>query len=302
MNYLKLTFEDIMQTKILYYDNEVKEACLDICNTLKIDTMPDYNSKNYHELVDHNFIEKQIFDDLKLNITDRIFESQNIEKFTNNEHNVLYVFAGNVLKGIVHFADYNANTVLKRIQDDVLSFEMNIREFLVLNGKTNDDIKEFYLHKNENEKRESKKEHFKRRLDFFKSRENEIKCLGQFQMCDLSDLMDYCNSSYSNKLFKFGNTSKSDKRSDNEIIGSLRNMVMHGKNPIEKDADSSIFSIASLLKFQESLKILEYYNSKLEESIYTNLDYQLSVKLENQSKLKIIHDHHPRALKYFIGN
>lgn len=302
MNYQKLTFEDIMQTKILYYDKEVESACFDICATLKIDTMPDYNSKSYYELVDMTFVEKHIEDNLKLNVTDRIFESQHIEKFRNNKHNVLYVFAGNVLKGIVHFADYNANTVLKRIQDDVLSFEMNLREFLVLNGKTNEVIQEFYKYKNENEQRENKKEHFKRRLNFFKSKENEIKCLGQFQMCDLSDLMDYCNSSYSNKLFKFENSSKSDKRSDNEIIRSFRNMVMHGKNPIEKNTESSIFSIASLLHFQESLKILEHYNSKLEELIHNNADYQRSVQLENQSKLKIIHEHHPGALKYFIGN
>jgi len=100
----------------------------------------------------------------------------------------------------------------------------------------------------------------------------------------------------------FEKTAKCNKNNDNDIISSLRNMVMHGKNPIEKDTDSSIFSIDSLYKFQESLTILKDYNSKLEELIFNNSDYQLSVKLENQSKLKIIHEHHPRALKYFIGN
>ena len=29
--------------------------------------------------------------------------------------------------------------------------------------------------------------------------------IGEFQLCDLSDLMDYCNSSFSNCLFKFEN-------------------------------------------------------------------------------------------------
>jgi len=302
MNYQKLTFEDIMQTKILYFDNEVKEACLDICDTLKIDTMPDYYSKNYHELTDRNFIEKQIVESLKLQINDRIFEIQNIEKFKNNKHNVLYVFAGNVLKGIVHFADYNANVVLKRIQDDVLNFEMNLREFLVLNGKTNTDIKNYYEYKLLKEKNEVNKCFYEEKLNNFSRKENEIKVLGQFQIFELSVLMNYCNSSYSNKLFMFEKTAKCNKNNDNDIISSLRNMVMHGKNPIEKDTDSSIFSIDSLYKFQESLTILKDYNSKLEELIFNNSDYQLSVKLENQSKLKIIHEHHPRALKYFIGN
>lgn len=301
MNYLKLTFEDIMQKKILYYDKEVETACFDICNTLKIDNLPCYNSKSYYELIDGNFIEKQIEENQKLNLNDRIFEDTKIQQFNNNKHNVLFVYDGNILKGIVHFADYNKNVVLKRIQDDVLNFEFNLREFLVLNGKSNNDIIEYYSHSLLNEKKERNKKHFERRLNFLTSKVNEMSNLGPFQLCDLSDLMDYCNSSFSGNIFKFENHFDFDNKSGNHIIGPLRNMVMHGKNPIEKDNDSSIFSIESLNRFNKSLKILKYYNSKLEELIYNNEDYQLSVKLENQNKLTIIHEHHPRALKYFIG-
>lgn len=301
MNYQKLTFQDIMQNKILYYDKEVESACFDICNTLKIDNMPGYDSKSYFELHNKHFFEKKIGYNLRLKISDRIFDYQHIEKFKNNKHNVLFVYSGNILRGIVHFSDYNRNIVLKRIQDDVLNFELNLREFLVLSGKSTNDIISFYENSLLVEKREKNKSHSERRLNFFKSKEKEINVLGQFQLCDLSDLMDYCNSSFSNNIFKFKNHSDFDNKIGNQIIGPLRNMVMHGKNPIEKDSDSSIFSIESLIKFQKSLQILEYYNAKLEELIYSNKDYQLSVKLENQNKLKIIHDHHPRALKYFIG-
>ena len=301
MNYKKITFEEIMQDKILYYDNEVETACFNICNTLKIDNMPGYDSNYYYELVHNKFIEKQIEDSLRLEISDRIFDPQNIEKFRNNNHNVLFVYSGKILKGIVHFADYNRNIVLKRIQDDVLNFELNLREFLVLKGKKMDDIIKYYEYAILKEKSETNINHIKRRLLFFKNKENEINSLGEFQLCELSDLMDYCNSSFSNNIFKFENHEDFDFRIGNHIIGPLRNIVMHGKNPIEKDVDTSIFSIKSLIKFQKSLEILKYYNSKLEELIYTNDDYQLSVKLENQNKLKIIHEHHPRALKYFIG-
>ena len=301
MNYLKLTFEDIMQSKILYYDKAVENACFDICNTLKIDNMPGYNSKCYYELNGKKFSEKDIDDNLKLKISDRIFEPQNIEKFKNNKHNVLFVYYGNVVKGIVHFADYNRNLVLKKIQDDVLNFELNLREFLAINGKSNVDIIHFYEHNFSVEKREKNKKHYERKLDFFKNKQNEIKAFGQFQLCDLSDLMDYGNSSFSNNMFKFNNHVDFDNKTGNQIIGTLRNMVMHGKNPVQKEEDSSIFSIESLMRFEKSLQILEYYNSKLEELININIDYQLSVKLENQNKLKIIHEHHPRALKYFIG-
>lgn len=302
MNYLKLTFEDIMQDKILYFDKEIEAACLDICKTLNIDNMPGYDSKHYFELENNEFKKKTISADLILQSNDRIFDTECIEKFKNNKHNVLFVFTGKVLKGIVHFADYNRNIVHKRIQDDVLNFEINLREFLILNGKTIEDILKFYEYSLMHEKRERNKLHFERRISFFNSKEAEIKALGQFQLCDLSDLMDYCNSTYSNQIFKFENHTNLNNKIGNQIIGPLRNLVMHGKNPIEKEIDSSIFSIESLIRFKTSLEILEYYNSKLEELIYSNEDYQVSVKLENQNKLKIIHEHHPRALKYFIGN
>lgn len=35
MQHLKTTFEDIMQTKILNYDDDVQEACFDICDYLE---------------------------------------------------------------------------------------------------------------------------------------------------------------------------------------------------------------------------------------------------------------------------
>lgn len=301
MNYLKLTFEDIMQSKILYYDKEVENACLDICATLKIDNMPGYDSKSYFELIEKKFKKKKIGNSFKLQISDRIFEEKNIKKFCNNKHNVLFVFSGSILKGIVHFADYNKNIVLKRIQDDVLNFEFNLREFLVLNNIGNSDIIKFYENSLSKEKKEKNKPHLERRISILKSKEKEMNSLGTFQLCELSDLMDYCNSSFSNAIFKFENHKDYNNSIGNKIIGNLRNMVMHGKNPIEKDLDTSIFSIESLLRFQKSLQILDYYNAKLESLIYSNKEYQLSIQLENQNKLKIIHEHHPRALKYFLG-
>lgn len=41
MKHLKLTFEDIMQLNLLYYDKSSEAACFDICNYLNIDNMPD---------------------------------------------------------------------------------------------------------------------------------------------------------------------------------------------------------------------------------------------------------------------
>ena len=57
---------------------------------------------------------------------------------------------------------------MKRIQDDVLNFELNLREFLVLSGKSTNDIISFYENSLLVEKREKNKSHSERRLNFFK--------------------------------------------------------------------------------------------------------------------------------------
>jgi len=55
MKYQKLTFEDISQKNILYYDKKVEEACFNICDSLKIGNMPGYDSRHYYELEKRQF-------------------------------------------------------------------------------------------------------------------------------------------------------------------------------------------------------------------------------------------------------
>lgn len=290
-----------MQSSILYYDKSVENACFNICETLKIDNMPSYNSKFYYELQGGKFERKRIRKNLKLETTDRIFDVRCIRKFKNNKHNVLFVFEGEILKGVVHFADYNKNNVLKRVQDDILTFELNLREYLILNSYRNEDVISFFEYKLEKMKNLNNQDFLKNKLKFLRSKKDQMENLGVFQLFDLSDLMHFCNSSFSGPLFKFENHSNLNNESGDKIISSIRNMAMHGKNPIEKNQDTSIYSIESLLNLKIGLEILNEYNSKLEELIHLNGDYQKSIQLENQNKLKIIHEHHPKALKYFIG-
>ena len=81
MNYLKLTFGDIMQSKILFYDKEVEEACIDICDTLHIDNMPDIDGMNYHERVNGKFILHKIEKIHRLDIDQPIFTDELVKKF-----------------------------------------------------------------------------------------------------------------------------------------------------------------------------------------------------------------------------
>lgn len=294
----KLNFEDIMQSKILYYDIEAVEACLDICNTLKINFLPDYDSKHYYELLDNNFIKKPIHDAIKVNVDDKIFNKVCVDKFINNDHNVLFVFSGKVLKGIVHYADYNRNIVLSKLQIDVLNFEQNLRELLVLNNKSNDDIIDFFKHKLTSSSREREIEHYRDRLASSNKNINTMSNVGPFQMFNLSDLIDYTSSSFSDKILSFNKHQDLDSVS---TIKFIRNMAMHGKNPIEIDNETSIYSIESLKKLSSSIEVLEHYSHLIDEKINENSDYVLTKKLENINKLNIIHKHHPNSLKYFLS-
>ncbi len=301
MNFNKLLFSDIMQDKILYYDKDVEEACFDICNTLKIDFLPDYDSKHYYELIDNSFVKKNISKSIKVNVDDKIFNNNQIQKFLNNKHNVLFVFSGKILKGIVHFADYNKNVIIKNIQDDVLTFELNLREFLVLNGKSNKDILDYFEYKI-SKKGKNDRSYILKKLERHRRYETLKSSLGAFQHFELLDLLQYCNSPFSGILFKTNEINNKINLVDENIINSLRNTAMHGKNPIEIDLNLKIYSVDSLLTLKISVETLAYYNSILELNINKHKDYTLTRKLENINKLKIIHEHHPNSLKYFIGH
>jgi hypothetical protein len=86
-----------------------------------------------------------------------------------------------------------------------------------------------------------------------------------------------------------------------EILRNLRNLAMHGKNPISIEKENSIYSIGSLISFLDSLKVLKSELFRLLLSIRSNKDFIRSIQLENKSKLEIILTHHPKAIEYFLG-
>lgn len=301
MKHQKLTFEDIFQKKILYYDKNVEQACFNICDSLRIDNMPDYDSVHFYELENGSFQKKAIESNVKLSTQKRIFDEVLLEKFQNNKHNVLFVFKGEILNGIVHFSDYNQTKVLQAIQDDVLTFERRMRQFLFLKNYRNGDMIDYFKYRAE--KYPTSKEFYLGRIATLERRSNEMNQLGEFQVFDLKDLMEFGNSSFSKKLFKSNSIDLNGKKYNQiTLITSLRNIAMHGKNPVEIDHETSVYSIESLRYLFEALKTLEEFTYRVEKLISNDKDYQKSVTMDNRSKLEIIHKHHPKALNYFIGS
>lgn len=299
MKHLKLSFDDIAQSRILYYDDEVKKACINVCEALKIDNLPAYDSKYYYEIEKGQFIKKPIKSENRLDAADRIFDDALVEKFEYDKNNVLFVYKGEVLTGIVHYSDYNQTGVLQAIQDDVLTFERKMRQYLFLRDYRNEDMLEYFQYRAD--KDAHSKRYFEGRISTFEKRKDKLNQLGEFQMFDLKDLLEFGKSTKSNKLFPSQYIEINGKNIlESTLVNSLRNIAMHGKNPVELDEESSVYSIASLKYLFQALKTLEIFTYRLEKLIWDDEDYQKSKRMDNRNKLEIIDKHHPKALDYFL--
>lgn len=302
MQHLKLTFEDIMQANVLFYDEVAEAACYDICNHLRIDNMPGIDGLYYYELVNGKFEKKKVEAIHKVSVNENLLSAELFEKFKANRHNVLFVFEEDVLRGVVHISDYNRDIVLQNIQDDILSFERKLRQLILLNGFKNENMLEYFEYKLKRNTSPSKIEYYELRLKSYIKRRDEIDSLGPFQLFEFSDLMNFASSSFSKTIHKansyfIGNS----KKNGTEILRELRNLAMHGKNPVSINRETSIYSLESLQLLTESLEVLRKEYSEVSKKIRRHPDFLRSIELENRNKLEIIHDHYPKALEYFLG-
>ena len=291
-----------MQPNILYYDKEAESACMDICDYLKIDNLPGINGRSFFEFQGNKFLGLPVRKKHRVQVSDTLFERQILNKFRDNRHNVLFVYEGDVLRGVVHFSDYNKDALLQSIQDDVLSFERKLRQLILLNGFTNADMLAYFRIKSTSKGSLRDKEYYESRLKYFDRKFNEIESLGPFQLFDFSDLLNFSASSYTGAIHKTTVYKwNGAKVAGAEILKELRNMAMHGKNPVAKNKSTSIYSMDSLEKLSFSLRVLRKEYSSVSKKIRQHPDLLRSIELDNRSKLEIIHSHHPKALEYFLG-
>ena len=303
MKHLKLTIAEIMQPNILFYDKIAEPACFDICNYLKINNMPSITGTDYFELIDNKFHKTPINSKHQVLASSKIFTNDIIKQFAQNNHNVLFVYEENALVGVVHIADYNRDIVLQCIQDDMLILERKLRQLILLNGYTNEDMKLHFEKTLAKTESENTRKYYENKINSYNKNKVEINSLGQFQLFEFTDLMNFAHRYEKNPSHQFIDYEISGKKiSSIEILRSLRNMAMHSKNPIGRNADTLIYSLKSLEIILSSLQTLRSEYSKIISKIRSHPDLIRSIELDNRSKLEIIHNHHPKALDYFIGN
>ena len=85
-----------------------------------------------------------------------------------------------------------------------------------------------------------------------------------------------------------------------DILGRLAVEIV-ARVAESENHETSIFSLESLEQLFASLKILRKEYSAISLKIRQHPDFQKSIKLEYLSKLYFVHNHHPKALEYFLG-
>ena len=267
MKLYALTFGDIMERNVLYYDEQQQEACAHLCQTLKIDYLPALDGLNKYELKGDVFMCSAIDSSQWVDIEGAIFHHDAPAIFKSQGHNVLFVRQHGTLIGVVHISDYNRPLVTETIQNWVLEFEHSLRRYLTAFGITDLDIAKFSKKKPPSDSR-----------------------LHPFQTFLLTDLMRFVQQ---------GNThlfTLSEK--EYEEIRTLRNGAMHGKDWVEND--NSVYdnvSLAGLFTRIETLKC------KLQD-LYSHL-FQLEKPFRaslNQKKLELLNSSEIAALNFLLSN
>lgn len=217
-----ISFNEIMTTKIFFYDDSSQEKCLKFCRDRNITNFPSLSDSDVcYKLVNDKFQRQQIDIKQKIDFDDNIFDEIVVEKFKAYE--VLFVFRKDELVGVVHFSDYNKPPVFPYAYSLFLELEKSLRELLMLNNLRNEDMINFF-EGHSSDKIYSDRFAWCETIQFKKG----IKELSPFQGFYLTDLIALSNS-----------------RNILEIpveIGELRNEIMHAKNFVKhKDYETANF-------------------------------------------------------------
>lgn len=297
MKIKSITVGEICSTSLLYFDSEKRQECAGVCTHLGVDYLPLIGSKYYAEFNSGKFQERLISPEISVSKYTQLLEDEFSKKLSSAKHNVLFVFDGKVLCGVIHISDLNRNLVINALQNDFLSFERNLRQFYLLNGVSNQSIIDFFMHRGI-----KGNDHFKSKYEEYSKdvKKEELKKFGELQHFYLNDLLHFGNSSLSSKLFVTNEIDNRLNKPNDEIINSLRNSVMHAKDSIDTKTDLNLNSERNLKEFKIKVSVFVDAYERLDFELKSNSNYVKAIKLDNYSKLQIIGEHFPNAIDFFI--
>ncbi len=275
-----LTFADIMERDLYYYDSTREDICRQFCEMLHISYLPSLEKEPSFYSWD---ADKEVFEGpnlvthrVSVRADDLIFQPSILKKFSYHHHNVLFVLEEKRLVGVVHIADYNKNAVLLTYYAFLLDFEKKLRELLIFSNKTNEDLVDYYrrmidiLYG-------GPRDHCKRQYNDYMRNDKKIRmmeALGPFQAFPIADLMYFAREQ---NLLNIELT-------DVQELKELRNSIMHGQDVVGQD--ERLFSMESMEKHFQRIQLFEKYYSMLKFNL--NMATLDELKAKNKAKLDML--------------
>lgn len=242
------TFEDIMTTNIIYFEDLIDIEREDFCERRNITYLPS-KTKTFgaykFSVMQFKFL--TITKTQKILYNKKIFDEDILKIFKKSE--ILFIYDSDELKGIVHFCDYNRDPVFIYLYSLILKYKKDIISLLIEKGMTNQDMIKFFDEHRDNE-------HYMKKLKKCMKDDFKFKEIEPFQLFELSDLISLLSA---NEIIKISN----------KVI-ELRNHVMHFKNPIKHqdyELETLIYNFQSFENFIINIEIFNKEREKIKKCL-----------------------------------
>lgn len=280
---------DVVTFDTIYFDEEFKETCASICETLYIDCFPDINSLTYKRIDNNEWITKSI--PYNLDNIEGAFDSNLLKLFSNNDSNIIFYLDNEMVKGVIHFTNYENSIVYSNLYHNLNVFEKQLREYFISNGLKDSD----FLNYLETYKLHASRQKFKERVLVRIKQLRNSKDKRPFENTYLSELMEFgvsgfLNEETSQKLdLKFLkqklNFSNGKSSQLFQVINELRNFVMHHDNI----SGESKFTPHNFVEFQHFFELVNHFHFSFDKlSARINILKKEKLNRINQKKLAFI--------------
>jgi hypothetical protein len=276
-----LVFRDIMESDLIFYDADQEAKCREFCQLLRIGQLPCIdNPRAYYELIGDEFEgPKAIKPEHTVEVGQSIFDLNVLSKFRLKGHNVLFVQDHERLAGVVHISDYNKPVVLMNYYAFLLDFEQKLRDLLVLQGKVNEDMIDFYSSKSDDPHYFKQHQKYTRETNWIEP----MQALSPFQVFPIQELLRFA---WAEGIFFC-------KEEEINQLRKLRNSIMHGQDAVGREGN--LFSYESLATHFERIGLFVYYYKRLHVLLHKATGHNTRVR--NTARLQMLQDFEPKLLR-----
>ena len=262
MNWIETTVSDITTWEVIYFDYEKVEVCKTICKELGIDCFPSIKKKGYHSIEDKDWKFTELKNSI-INENSPVFSEDFIAKMKVNKSNIIFLTNSEFIKGVIHFTNFESDTLYSNLYQNLSLFEKNLRYHLYDVGLDSNDMIKYFNYKIK-KSRSSENSYYTRRIQQLEQK----KAFKDFEGSYLRDLLNFSVSKFhkpegSNQIglgFLKNELKDSNCLGGNRIdnINRLRNLIMHHSDIIG-DTEANMYDFNTFEKFFNT--VLDFKNA-----------------------------------------